>query len=189
MDPPENTDYIRALYSEERVARWIRGEISLQELMAVSGPEMLKMAQIGFRMYEIGRYEEAENIFRGLGTLDPKQSYYQTALGAVFLARDDLPNAEAALTKAIALNPTEIASYVNRGEVFLRQGKTKEAIADLKKAVALDKAGTDPLAKRARVLAEAAQQSLSPKSAEATVSKKVATPSAPSKPPPAKPKK
>jgi tetratricopeptide (TPR) repeat protein len=150
----------KIVYAPERVAKWIRGEITLQELNAISGPEMLEMAVIGFSMYEQGKYEEAKVIFHGLCGLDPKEGYYRTALGAVYLAQDDLKTAEALFNEAIRLNDKEIASYVNRGEVYLRQGKIIEAAKDFKKAVELDPENKDPLSQRARLLAAAALETI-----------------------------
>ncbi|MBX5482224.1 MAG: tetratricopeptide repeat protein [Myxococcaceae bacterium] len=158
--PEVTPDWDKVLYAPERVEKWLRGEITLQELNAISGPEMLEMAVIGFSMYEQGRYEEAKVIFQGLCTLDPKEGYYRTALGAVFLAQEDLDNALNMFNAAIALNDKEIASFVNRGEVYLRQGKIIEAAHDFKRAVDLDPENKDPLSHRARILAAAALETL-----------------------------
>jgi tetratricopeptide (TPR) repeat protein len=163
--PTENWEQV--LYAPERVEKWLRGEITLQELSAISGPEMLEMAVIGFSMYEQGKYEQAKVVFNGLCALDPKEGYYRTALGAVYLAQEDLDNAEEALSDAITLNDKEIASYVNRGEVYLRKGKIFEAAQDFKKAVDLDPMNKDPLSARARLLAAAAVETLRKAQAEA----------------------
>lgn len=173
--PEVTPDYEKVLYTPERVEKWIKGELSLQQLTAISGPEMLQMAMIGFRMYEQGRYGEAKMIFQGLITLDPKEAYYLTALGAVFLAEDNLEEARRYLDRSIEVNPKELAAYVNRGEVSLRQGKVLEAAQDFGKAVELDPAGKDPLTMRAKVLAAAALETI-----EAAQGKK-----APQPPPPA----
>jgi tetratricopeptide (TPR) repeat protein len=149
-----------SLYAPERVEKWLRGEMTLQELNEISGPEMLEMAVMGFSMYEQGKYQEAEVVFRGLCTLDPKEGYYLTALGAVHLAQEQLEDAELAFNEAIKLNDQEIASFVNRGEVYLRQGKILEAAQDFKRAVDLDPENKDPLSQRARVLAAAALETL-----------------------------
>jgi len=159
-EPPPTEHWEQVLYAPERVEKWLRGEITLQELSAISGPEMLEMAVIGFSMYEQGKYDQAKVVFTGLCALDPKEGYYRTALGAVYLAQDDLEMAEAALTDAIKLNDKEIASYVNRGEVYLRKGKILEAAHDFKKAVDLDPMNKDPLSARARLLAAAAVETL-----------------------------
>lgn len=146
----------KLLYSEERKAKLAKGEITLRDYHAISGPEMLQMALIGFRMYEQGKYTEAKTIFSGLIQLEPTEAYYYTALGAVHLAEEDLELARRAFDMAIVLNPKEVAPFVNRGEVNLRDGKILEAAEDFAKAVQLDPKFEDPLTQRARVLAAAA---------------------------------
>jgi tetratricopeptide (TPR) repeat protein len=150
----------KILYSEERKAKLAKGEINLRDFHAISGPEMLQMALIGFRMYEQGRYREAKTIFSGLIQLEPSEAYYHTALGAVHLAEEDLDLARRAFDMAIVLNPKEVAPFVNRGEVNLRDGKILEAAEDFASAVALDPKFEDPLTQRARVLAAAALEML-----------------------------
>jgi len=118
------------------------------------------MAVTGFAMYEQGRYREAKVIFDGLAALDPKESYYRTALGAVFLAQDKLDEAGSEFDAAIKLNKKDIAALVNRGEVRLRKGLLLEAAEDFKSAVDLDPENKDPLSLRARALAAAALETL-----------------------------
>ncbi len=165
-------DWEKVIYTPERVGKYIKGEITGAQLHALTGPEMLQMALIGFQMYEQGKYEEARVLFDGLCMLDPKESYYPTALGAVYLATDELDYAESCFNRAIKLNPNEIASYVNRGEVYLRKGKVLEAAQDFKRAVDLDPEGKDPLTQRARVLAAAALEMIEGKGGDDKPAKK-----------------
>lgn len=155
-----NEKWAEALYSEERVRKWARGEMTLQELDGITGPEMLEMAVTGFSMYEQGRYREAKIVFQGLAALDPKESYYRTALGAVYLAQDKLDEALEEFNAAIELSDTDIAAFVNRGEVLLRKGDILQAAKDFKRAVDLDPERKDPLSLRARGLAAAALETL-----------------------------
>jgi len=145
----------KARYTPERLEKLLTGQITGRELHQLTGPQMLKMAVDGFTQYEQGRYQEAQQIFEILVFLEPKESYYSIALGAVYMAQEELEKAEGALTNAIALNTTEVAAFVNRGEVYLRTGRIAEAAADFKKAVGLDPKGKDPLTQRARMLAGA----------------------------------
>jgi tetratricopeptide (TPR) repeat protein len=154
--PTVTPDWEKILYTPERQEKLLKGQISLRDYHAISGPEMLQMALIGFRMYEQGKYSEAKTIFQGLIALDPTEAYYYTALGAVYLAEEDLENAREMFNNSIALNPKEVAPYVNRGEVNLREGKILEAAEDFQKAVELDPKYEDPLTQRARVFAAAA---------------------------------
>jgi tetratricopeptide (TPR) repeat protein len=159
-DKKATENWEQILYSPERIQKFVNGEINMQQLAAFNGPEMLQMAVIGFRMYEQGRYAEAKSVFQGLVSLDPKEAYYLTALGAVFLAEDDLDNAKRLFDEAIKYNDKEIASFVNRGEVFLRQGLIMEAAQDFMRAVELDPQAKDPLTQRAKLLAAAALESI-----------------------------
>lgn len=148
------------LYTPDRMKAWINGEITLQQLHGISGPEMLEMAVSGFAMYEQGRYKEARVIFEGLTSLDSSESYYHTALGAIHLAQDQLDDAIKEFDEAIKINQKDLAAYVNRGEVRLRKGLVLEAAEDFKHAVDLDPENKDPLALRARALAAAALETL-----------------------------
>ncbi|HEY3452446.1 MAG TPA: tetratricopeptide repeat protein [Myxococcales bacterium] len=159
-DKSKPQDWKQVLYTEDRVKKWAKGEMTLAELDGISGPEMLEMAVTGFAMYEQGRYREAKVIFEGLAALDPTESYYRTALGAVYLAQDKLDEASAEFDAAIKLNKKDIAALVNRGEVRLRKGQLLEAAEDFKSAVDLDPENKDPLSLRARALAAAALETL-----------------------------
>jgi Flp pilus assembly protein TadD len=158
--PEVTPDWQQILYTPERVSKWMKGEMTLKDLTAYNGAEMLQMAVIGFRMYEQGRYSDAKTIFQGLVTLDPNESYYLTALGAVHLAEDELEDAERLFSRSIKLNPKELASLVNRGEVYLRLGKVNEAAQDFSDAVKLDPQNKDPLTHRARLLAAAVLETI-----------------------------
>lgn len=149
-----------ALNTPQNVEKYVRGEVTLAELNGISGPEMLEMAVVGFQMYEQGKYEEAKVIFHGLASLEPRESYFATALGAVYLAQEQLDEAEKYFNVAITLNSKELSSYVNRGEVYLRKGRIIEAAEDFKKVLELDPQQKDPLTARARVLALAAYETM-----------------------------
>lgn len=163
--PPEGTykdtpDWEKIVYSNERIQKWLHGEINLKALAGISGPEMIEMAVLGFKMYEQARYEDAATVFRGLINLDGRQPYYHSALGATLLALEDLDRAEMCFNVAIGLNKNELAAYVNRGEVYLRKGKLLEAAQDFKTAIDLDPQRKDPLSVRARMLALATLNAL-----------------------------
>lgn len=165
---PEVPAWKKALYAPERVAKFVKGEMTLQELHGITGPEMLEMAVTGYTMYEQGQYKQAKVIFQGLAALDPKEAYYRTALGAVFLAEGALDEAVRALDEAVSLDNKDLAAFVNRGEAYLRQGDIIKAATDFKKAIALDPQGKDPLTRRAKALAAAVLKSIEEAEASAT---------------------
>lgn len=166
-DPTGPTEgWEKVLYSKERLMQFANGEMSGQELHALTGPQMLYIAVQGFRMFEEGKLAQARLLFEALCSLDPKEAYYRTALGAVLVQEGEIDGAVIMLTKAIELNPNEIAAYVNRGECYLRDGKIAEAAEDFAMAVQLEKklppedTQTRALVSRARVLAAAALEML-----------------------------
>ena len=126
----------------------------------LSPPEMLERAMEGFGHYEEARYPEARAVFEHLSELDPAEGYYRTALGAIHLAEEDLVPALRHFDAALAMNDTDSAALVNRGEVHLRLGNIMDAVRDLAHAVELDPYDREPLTQRARLLAAAALESI-----------------------------
>lgn len=137
-----------------------KAPVSNDEGKPLSGPEMLERATEGFNLFQDGQFKESLAIFERLAAMDPTEAYFQTALGACYLALEDLDRAESFFDRAIQLDPTDITPFVNRGEVHLRQGKVMEAARDFNHAVSLDPEGKDPLSGRARMLAAAALESV-----------------------------
>ncbi len=125
-----------------------------------SAPELLERAMEGFRLYEEGQYAEAQALFEELARLDATEGYYRTALGAIFLAQEDLESALHHFDAALVLNDKDTAALVNRGEVHLRLGNIIEAAHDFARVVELDPYNQDPLTERARLLAAAAVESI-----------------------------
>jgi len=134
--------------------------VANEEANTLSSPELLERAMEGFRLYEEGDYPEARLIFEELSQQDPLEAYYRTALGAIYLAEDELDAALEAFDEALKLNPRDSAALVNRGEVHLRLGNIMEAAQDFARAVDLDPENKDPLTMRARLLAAAAIETI-----------------------------
>jgi tetratricopeptide (TPR) repeat protein len=135
-------------------------DASTAQQATTTGPEMLERAMVGFQRYEEGNYEDARAIFEELAEQDPAEAYYRTALGAIYLAEDDLDPALEHFHQALHLNPKDSAALVNRGEVHLRLGNIVEAAQDFARAVDLDPENKDPLTMRARLLAAAAIETI-----------------------------
>ncbi|MCL2314529.1 MAG: hypothetical protein FWC28_04670 [Proteobacteria bacterium] len=158
-----DADWKEKLYTPERFAKYARGEIKLKDLHAISGPEMIYIAEMGYNLFQQGRYKDAKVIYEGLVALDPDIWYFHAALGAIQLEAKEagltdeefnLDTALASLNRSLELNPQDIASCVNRAEVYLYQAKVVEAVNDLKAAVEMDPDGTNEQGIRARRLAQ-----------------------------------
>ncbi len=161
-------------YSPERLQAVVEDRMTLRELHRFSGEEMRQMASVGYQLYEQGRFKEAKIVFEGLSVLDPQETYYLSAVGAIYVAEENLPMAEQVFNAALTINPKDTSAYVNRGEVYLRQGKLVEAAADLKKVVELDPEVKDPMTLRARALAQVALEGFARAKAEVAGGKKPA---------------
>jgi tetratricopeptide (TPR) repeat protein len=85
-----------------------------------TGPELLERAMEGFELYEQGDYANARDIFEELSEKDPAEAYYRTALGAIFLAEDELEAALENFNLALTLNAKDSAALVNRGRHLRR---------------------------------------------------------------------
>lgn len=167
--PPTGSDAEKKKSIEEltqdtgRIEALITGKMNFQEFLDVNPDSMFMMATIGHQMFEQARYQDAEIIFRGLCTLNPKESYFTTALGAIYLIQEQLEPALMAFNSSIRVNAKDIPALVNRGEIRLRQGKFADAAEDFRAAEKLDPEGKTPMVQRARALARAAIEMLGPK--------------------------
>jgi tetratricopeptide (TPR) repeat protein len=166
--PPTGSDAEKKRSLEEltqdagRIEALITGKMNFQEFIDVTNESMFLMATIGHQMFEQARYNDAEIIFRGLCTLNPKESYFTTALGAIYLIQEQLEPALMAFNSSIRVNEKDVPALVNRGEIRLRQGKFADAAEDFRAAEKLDPEGKTPMVQRARALARAAIEMLGP---------------------------
>ncbi|MEW5851079.1 MAG: hypothetical protein AB2A00_19990 [Myxococcota bacterium] len=149
-EPPK-----RVAFDRERLEAFILGRITLGEMEGIGKDLQYEMAKKGFRVLNEGKLDMARGIFRGLLALDPFDSYFHTALGAVLQREGKYPESDEAYSHAIQFNPYNSTAFANRGEVRLQLGRVMEAAEDIKKAVALDPKGKDPATLRARVLSVA----------------------------------
>lgn len=158
---PEQPDkWKELLYTPERVQAAFNGTMTFRELHMLSSEDMRSIATTGVQLFEQGRYSEAKVVFEGLNALDPTESYYVTALGAIYLAQKNLPLAIQALTEAIKLNKADSAALIYRGQAYLRQGDYVAGANDLKRLVELDPKHENPLTLQAVALARAAFEHL-----------------------------
>ena len=127
-------------------------ESSLRETVGISAEEFQSMGNMGAMFYEQGQFEKAQTIFEGMLELEPENDAVLSALGAVLTQQRQDDEALIHLNKAIAINDSEIASFVNRAEVLLRQSEFERAVEDLTEAIRLDPQEKDAGANRARAM-------------------------------------
>lgn len=111
---------------------WINGGASLGAAAGWTADEIRLVSELGFALAEQGRHSEAITIFEGLIALAPATVYFEIALGALWLRENDPARALPHLNAALAAEPNNIPTRVNRGEVFLRLENYEAAVKDLK---------------------------------------------------------
>ncbi len=136
----------------ERMMDFIKGKLSWGELFNFT-PEMLfQMAEYGLTQFKVGRYQDAERVFKVLTVLDWENAYYHSVLGSILQREKRYGEAIAEYGQALELSPDDITSLTNRGEVYMQHGLIDDAKADFEKAISLDPTGEDKWANRARLL-------------------------------------
>lgn len=111
------------------------GRLSLSRVKGWQPEEYQLMMMLGYTLHEQGRSEEAAVIFEGLLSLDPRNAYCHSALGAAYLRMEQDEKALNHLNLALQLDARDISAYINRAELFMKQKEYKKAQTDLEMAI------------------------------------------------------
>ncbi len=111
--------------------QWINGKVTLGAAANWSADEIRLVSELGYALAEQGRNTEAIAIFEGLVALAPATVYFESALGSLWLREKSYQRAIQYLDKAVASDPNNIPTRVNRGEAFLQLGEFAKAKKDL----------------------------------------------------------
>ena len=153
--PVEYTDTYPTTFTQENLEKFIMGEITWAELEGMSMEEAYAIADLGYTLFEQGRYDDSQTVFEGLVIGNPYDAYFHTMLGAIYAKKNMHEEAAEEYSIAIELDPKNISALVNRGELLLQHGEFEYAMEDLKKAIDLDPKAENPSGIRARALAAA----------------------------------
>lgn len=181
-EPPKTTERVqdpspdRYRYLADIFYRFANNKISIADIARIPRKNLQRLAEVAYLKYKYGRLDEAKEVFRGLARVDQTNYYYRSALGGIYQKLKKWIDAVANYTMALTLNPTDIASLVNRGEIYLRHEKYKMAAEDFRSAILLDRAGKNLWANRARSLVIALKRSLEAKKAAQPAVKAPAAP-------------
>ncbi len=136
----------------KKMVDFAQGKIGWADLMNFTPENLFNMAELGFNQFKIGKYEDAERIFKMLTILDWNNSYFHSVMGSILQKQKRYGEAMAEYSQALELDPNDTASLTNRGEILLMHGLFDEAEADLKKSLALGESGEDGFSNRAEML-------------------------------------
>jgi tetratricopeptide (TPR) repeat protein len=137
---------------EERVDRWLKGQIKTPELYGLSSPITKSLAEYGYLLYEQGKYDTARLIFEALAVSNSSDPNIQRMLGSIYQIQGKWDAAYYHYTQCLRQLPNDIFVIANRGETLIQLQRPREAAEDLKRAIQLDAEGKNPVGRRARIL-------------------------------------
>ena len=136
----------------ESLEGFLLGRNTLGQALGVNVQEAYGIAELAWNLAEGGDLGRAVALAEGLVLLNPQHGYFHALLASIYIKQERRDDALRHLGFAIAADPKDIASRVNRGEILLGKGDFKAALEDLGKAIELDAGGTNPFAQRACLL-------------------------------------
>ena len=116
--------------------------------------ELRIVLETGLYLRDAERYDEAEEVFRGLMVLLPDSDLPRVALGTVEMMRGRLAEALAAYEEALRVCPFSSYARVHRAEALLLQRRRAEAEAELNRVITNDP--SSPYSRVARTLLDGA---------------------------------
>ncbi len=120
---------------EHLAKRFLRGSVTLSDLMQLNDKEVEVVFLMGHYLYNYGKYLPALHVFSVLTLYKPFVSRYWRAAGAANQALKKYKEAIVAYDMALTTNFNDVVSYTYRGESKISSGMVKEGIDDLKRAV------------------------------------------------------
>lgn len=137
-----------------------KDEMTWAEAIGLTRHEAFGMAQAAHRMFEHGMQERGRKGMEALVELNPLVGAFHALLGGMAGRMGDEALAEQCYSKAIELEPGNLAARVNRAEMLLKKGKVADALDDLIAATKIDPKAKSPLGKRAYSLARVTSTAL-----------------------------
>ena len=122
-------------------------------LVPVSREEAIVLLESGWVLMDMGKFDEAREVFAGAAALLPKSEVPHLALGTLEFAQGKHDKALQEYRKAQQLAPKSGLPRAHAGEALLFLNKPAEAVKELKAALDLEPEGDG--AKLAKALLEA----------------------------------
>ena len=101
----------------------------MKEKLGWSTKQLGEMRLMGYAYIKEGRWSEAITLFKALVAFDSQAKHDWQALGAVYLQKGQYPEALGATEQALALDPTDEPTRLNRAKALLVLGRLEEGLA------------------------------------------------------------
>jgi predicted Zn-dependent protease len=135
-------------------------EMTWAEAVGMTKHEAFGLAQSAYRLFEHGQQDKGRKAIEALVVVNPNVGAFHALLGGMAGRMGDEATAERCYSKAIELEPGNLAARVNRAEMLLKKGKVADALDDLIAATKIDPKAKSPLGKRAYSLARVTSTAL-----------------------------
>jgi tetratricopeptide (TPR) repeat protein len=110
-------------------------------LVQVSKQEVVVLLESGYVLMDMGKWDEAREVFAGAAALLPKSEVPHLALGTLEFAQGRHDKALQEYRKAQQINPKSGLPRAHAGEALLFMGKVNEASRELKAAIDVEPDG------------------------------------------------
>ena len=114
---------------------------SLVGIVEVSRQEAQLLLEAGFIYMEMGKFQEAKDVFYGASSLLPRSDVPLIALGQMHMSQSLLDDAIKFYKAALKIRPDSATAHAFLGEAYLFKKKPELALPELKKAQDLDPEG------------------------------------------------
>ena len=120
----------------------------------ISNQELRVMLEVGYVLREAAKFDQAEEVFRGVMQFLPDSEVPQIGLGTVYLQRGDFLTAREICQKAFEANPNSLYARLHYAEALLFAQERENAELELKEIISID--SESPHSKTAQALLDAA---------------------------------
>ena len=145
--------YAYGLHHEKRCETALEPLASLLRRSSTDEDRRAVVLGLALCMHELGRWEQAEQLYRQLLAFDPDYGTVLTNLGLMALEHGKYRDAEAFLGRAVELDEGNAHARLNLGSLYFRLGYYRKAIPQLQRAAELEKRLFDSAATLARCCA------------------------------------
>lgn len=124
--PPEVKEQVRKLSQEI----WMENKKPYQA-MGLSGNMMEGMYGLAYRLYSLGKYDEAVQMFRLLIIMNPMEPKYLLGVAACYHMMKQYDQASSSYMLCSIVNPLDPVPYFHASDCFLELGKLPMAKTSL----------------------------------------------------------